>query len=282
MLRSQVGGYFVAPWSLFRATQVYQNGLWCQVSSESNAGMGSNIGDMFYSTGDGPDGFTVVPTSDPSNNVSYQQLKCTNQIGVIVDGTINTTYFQGFLKCNTTIPNLDINTHFWVMYSDTVFYGYCKKLLKYACVHELQLIVILTKFNSIVLLFFHFVAGPTVDPNMTLSILSSRDTDDIHIAFSFTVSYGPPSTIICRRNNVQLLYIRGPNSRLTREVIRSRYINSTQPDMTRVTVRPGLQPRVGATYTCTVTVESRINIDSGVYDFDEKGMGSTTATVTGE
>ena len=62
--------------------------------------------------------------------------------------------------------------------------------------------------------------------------------------------------------------------------------------MTRVTVRPDLQPRVGATYTCTVTVESRINIDSGVYDFDEKGMVSnkfmhsgsppTTATVTGE
>ena len=129
VLRSQVAVYFVAPWSLFSATQVRQNGLWCQVNSASNAGMGSNIGDMFYSTGDGPDGFTLVPTSDPSNNVSYQQLKCTNQIGVIVDGTISTTYFQGFLKCNTTIPNLDINTHYWVMYSDTVFYGYCKKLL---------------------------------------------------------------------------------------------------------------------------------------------------------
>ena len=134
------------------------------------------------------------------------------------------------------------------------------------------------------LLFHHFVAGPTVDPNMTLSILLSRDTDDssIHIAFSFTVSFGPPSTIICRRNNVQLFFIRGPNSRLTREVIRSRYINSTLPDMSRVTVRLDPQPRVGATYTCTVTVESRINIDSGVYDFDVKGMGSSTATVTGE
>ena len=88
--------------------------------------MGSDIGDMFYSTGNGPDDFTVVPTSDPSNNVSYQQLKCTNQIGVIVDDTMATTNFQGYLKCNTTIPNLDTNTHYWVMYSDTVFNNYSK------------------------------------------------------------------------------------------------------------------------------------------------------------
>ena len=126
MLRSQIGGSFVAPFTLFSATQVYQNGLWCQVNSASNAGMGSNIGDMFYPTGNGPDGFTSVPTSDPSNNIPYQQLKCTNQIGVIVDDTMATTNFQGFLKCNTTIPNLDTNTHYWVMYSDQVFNNYSK------------------------------------------------------------------------------------------------------------------------------------------------------------
>ena len=45
--------------------------------------------------------------------------------------------------------------------------------------------------------------------------------------------------------------------RLTREVIRSRYISTTEPDMTRVTVRLDTQPRVGATYTCTVYVEGR-------------------------
>ena len=124
MLRTKVGGHFVTPFTLFRATQVRQHGLWCQVNSASNAGMGNNIGDMFYSTGDGPDGFTLVPTSDPSNNVPYQQLKCTNQIGVIVDG--DTTNFQGYLKFNTTIPSLDTNTHYWVMYSDTVFNSYSK------------------------------------------------------------------------------------------------------------------------------------------------------------
>ena len=126
MLRSQVGGHFVTPFTLFSATQVYEHGLWCQVNSASNAGMGSNIEDMFYSTDDAPDGFTSVPTSDPSNNVPYQQLKCTNQIGVIVDDTMATTNFQGYLKCNTTIPNLETNTHYWVMYSDSVFNSYSK------------------------------------------------------------------------------------------------------------------------------------------------------------
>ena len=82
--------------------------------------MGSNIGDMFYSTGNGPDGFTIVPTSDPSNSVLYQQLKCTNQIGVVVDVSVTSNY-EGFVKCNTTIPNLNINARYWVVYSDAMF-----------------------------------------------------------------------------------------------------------------------------------------------------------------
>ena len=42
------------------------------------------------------------------------------------------------------------------------------------------------------------------------------------------------------------------------------------------------QPRVERTYICTVIVEGRINIASGDYDFDIKGSGSSTVTVTGE
>ena len=122
---------------------------------------------------------------------------------------------------------------------------------------------------------------------MTLSILSSRDAGpNIAIAFSFNVSYGPPSRVLCERidtPSVQLLNNRGPNPKLIREVIRSRYINSTLPDMTRVTVRPDPQPREVATYKCYVHVESRTNIQFNTgYDFDEKGMGSTTVAVTGE
>ena len=52
--------------------------------------------------------------------------------------------------------------------------------------------------------------------------------------------------------------------------------------MTRVTVRPYPQPRVGGMVNCTVTVEGRTNIAVGSYDFDVKGSGSSTVTVTGE
>ena len=119
---------------------------------------------------------------------------------------------------------------------------------------------------------------------MTLSILSSRDADpNIDYSLSFTVSFGPPSRTICTRDNMQLFDIRDPDSRVTREVIRSRYISSALPDMSRVTVRLENVPRgVERTYTCTVMVESRINIASGSYDCDLKGTGSSTTTVTGK
>ena len=270
MLRSQVGGRFVSPWTLFSAQQIQQHGLWCQVNSASDAGMGSNIGDMFYPTGDGPDGFTVVPTSDTNNSVPYQQLKCTNQIGVIVDG--NTVNNQGVVKCNTTIPNLDRDANYWVVYHSNVFNSYSNCKLPH---------VIINNFITTMLIC---IAGPTVDSTMTLTILSSRDADpNITFSLSFTVSFGPPSRITCTRDSSVLLNnIRGPDQRLTREVIRSRYISTTQPDMTRVTVRPGPQSRVGATYTCTVNVEGRTNIASGGYNFLQMGSGSSTVTVTGE
>ena len=263
MLRPQVGGRFVAPWALLSSSQVYQHGLWCQVNSTSNAGMGSNIGDMFYPTGDGPDGFTVAPTSDTSG-VPYQQLKCTNQIGIIV--TTGIGYNQGIVKCTTTIPNLDTDTHYWVVYLSGVFISYCK--LPHVIINFITTIC---------------VAGPTVESTMTLSILSSRDADpNITFSLSFTVSFGPPSRVGCTRDSSVLLNIRGPDPQLTREVIRSRYINSTHPDMTRVTVRPGPQPRVGGTYNCTVFVEGRNNISSGTYAFADMGSRSSTVTVTGE
>ena len=132
---------------------------------------------------------------------------------------------------------------------------------------------------------FICVAGPTVGSTMTLSILSSRDADpNLEYSLSFTVSYGPPSRITCTRDGAVFINNRRePNPALfTRDVIRSRYISSTQPDMTRVTVRPDPQSRIGATYACTVFVEGRTGINSGPYDFDQLGSRSTTVTVTGE
>ena len=134
------------------------------------------------------------------------------------------------------------------------------------------------------------LAGPIVDSTMTLSILSSRDAGpNIAIALSFNVSYGPPSRIICERKDTPgaIAFVQLINSRespkLFREVIRSRYISSTLPDMTRVTFRPDPQPRQVSTYDCFVSVETRTNIHNSGYNVVGKGMtGSTTVTVTGE
>ena len=119
---------------------------------------------------------------------------------------------------------------------------------------------------------------------MTLSILSSRDADpNIDYSLSFTVSFGPPSVVRCSRDSsVPFLNTRISGPRLTREVIRSRYISSTQPDMTRVTVRLDPQPRVGATYTCTVNVEGCTGIANNPYNLDVKASRSSTVIVTGE
>ena len=90
--------------------------------------------------------------------------------------------------------------------------------------------------------------------------------------------------IRCVRNNKHLLDARScTDNRITLEVIRSRYIDSTQPDITRVMVRLYTEPRVVGVYICTVIVESRVNIASGSYNFDPRGTpGSFIVTVTGE
>ena len=119
---------------------------------------------------------------------------------------------------------------------------------------------------------------------MTPSVLSSRDTaPNINISFTFNVTFGPPSRIGCFYGNEEIFTIRGFESPrlVTYEVIRPHYINSSVPDMTRVTVRLPPQPREERTFTCTVTVEGRTDIQSGPYNFDIKGTGSSTATLTG-
>ena len=121
---------------------------------------------------------------------------------------------------------------------------------------------------------------------MTLSVLSSRDADpDVMFSFSFNVSFGPPSAISCAYGNNSLVFVSattGSDPNLSREVIRSQYIGGSQPDMTRVTVTLPSQPREERTYTCTVKVEGRVNIASGIYDTVQMGSENTTVTVTGE
>ena len=125
---------------------------------------------------------------------------------------------------------------------------------------------------------------------MTLSILSSRDADpNIMFKLSFNISFGLPSLIQCTRDSTAILLDSnqdGIASGVHYEVIRSQYISSSQPDMTRLSFTQ-TQPRIGVTYSCTVTVRGRRNIvpNNNIfinYANDELGSGMSTATVTGE
>ena len=105
-----------------------------------------------------------------------------------------------------------------------------------------------------------------------------------HFTFTlqFTVSHGPPSTIVCNYDGIEILgEFDSRQYFLGREVIRSHYINSSYPDMTRVTLRQ-TSPRQPRAYTCTVTVEGRVNIDNDSYNFDPKGSRTTRASITSE
>ena len=123
-----------------------------------------------------------------------------------------------------------------------------------------------------------------MDTNMVFTLLSCRSAaEPIFFTLTFTVSYGPPSTVVCKYDNFRQIYF---NTRedplgLSREVIRSHYVNSSYPDMTRVTLTL-TAPRVSRSYTCTVTVEGRVNIGSHNYDYFPMGSGTVTANITGE
>ena len=113
---------------MFSVSQVKANGLWCQVRNNHTAGMSSNIGDWYYPT---PlNGTTLVPLTSTDNTAPYRQLKCTNQIGLIlvdIDGNDNPvmiTDYQGIVRCVTTVPNLSRQANYFGVYSDDGFSNY--------------------------------------------------------------------------------------------------------------------------------------------------------------
>ena len=130
---------------------------------------------------------------------------------------------------------------------------------------------------------YSILDGPYVNLNMTLSILSPRDADpNIEYSLSFNVSFGPPSRISCTYINKNSKQCSFDGIQLSYNVIMSQYINSSQPDITRVTVRAPPQPRENRIYTCTVAVEGRVNVSSGNYMPVIKGTRFSTVKVTGE
>ena len=123
---------------------------------------------------------------------------------------------------------------------------------------------------------------------MSVSILSSRDTlSNIVFTLSFNVTFGPPSRVLCYNNNQPVAFFNARNHlNLSREVIRSQYVNSSQPDMTRVTVKVVQPFREDRFYRCEVVVEGRKNIISGTYKHLQMGPpspnSSSTVIITGE
>ena len=109
---------------------------------------------------------------------------------------------------------------------------------------------------------------------MTMKLFTSRVANTFKFNLIFNVSNGPPSKISCLNGTQKV-----KSSDIVREIITSHYVSSSQPDVTRVTLTQTLTtPKL---YTCTVTVEGRVNIMSGDYDFVTKGTRVSTAMFTG-
>ena len=114
--RPVIGGYGTDPWAVFSESQVRQFGLWCQVRQVNTNNMpDSNIGDWYYPTSSG---FTML-TNTTNDGTPYQSLKCTNQIGLVVDSDV--TNYQGIVRCTTTVPGLNTDSNYMAVYNDSVF-----------------------------------------------------------------------------------------------------------------------------------------------------------------
>ena len=117
IFRPLIGGYGTNTWAVFSESQIRQFGLWCQVRQVKTNNMpDSNIGDWYYPTASG--GFTIL-TNTTNDGTPYQSLKCTNQIGLVVDG--NVTNYQGIVRCTTTVPGLNTDSNYMAVYTDSVF-----------------------------------------------------------------------------------------------------------------------------------------------------------------
>ena len=121
IFRVVIGPQGTDPWAVFSETQVRQHGLWCQVHvSNTNNMTDNNIGDWYYPT---PSGLLAL---DNINNDStpYQELKCDNQVGLVVDGDIMKN--QGIVRCSTnitgltTLTDLSTDANYLGVYEDSV------------------------------------------------------------------------------------------------------------------------------------------------------------------
>ena len=115
LFRTVVGGHGLDPWSVFSETQVRQHGLWCQVQESNTNNMAdSNIGDWYYPT---PSGLLALDNIN-NDGTPYQELKCDNQVGLVVDGDIMNN--QGIVRCTTTVTGVSPTANYLGVYEDNV------------------------------------------------------------------------------------------------------------------------------------------------------------------
>ena len=125
LFRPVVGGHGTDPWAVFSETQVRQHGLWCQVQEANTNNMtDNNIGDWYYPTSSGLLALDIIN----NDGTPYQELKCDNQVGLVVDGDIINN--QGIVRCTTTISgltsvnDLSTDTNYLGVYEDSVIYTF--------------------------------------------------------------------------------------------------------------------------------------------------------------
>ena len=108
----------MGPWIVFSESQVRDYGLWCQVRQAAIlvAWQTMTLESEWYfpTNGDLTPLDNVVNDSTP-----YQELKCDNQVGLVVDGDIMNN--QGIVRYTTTVTGLSPVNIYVAVYSDTVF-----------------------------------------------------------------------------------------------------------------------------------------------------------------
>ena len=102
ILQPIIGGQRTDIWAMFSAAQLRQHGLWCQVREEDTNNMpNDNVGNWYYPS---TEGYTLL-TNTTTDGTPYQSLKCTNQIGLVVDGDL-TNYHSTRVLWSATLLSL--------------------------------------------------------------------------------------------------------------------------------------------------------------------------------
>ena len=134
-------------------------------------------------------------------------------------------------------------------------------------------------------MFLFDTAGPIVDSNMNLTLISSRDADPPVFTLTFNSSFGPPTAVECDVNGSSLNSSQYNVSRVVQQPHFSLIglldsVNTSVPitlDVTKVTVT--VRVRQSGQYRCVVTVMGRN--DSNPQQVVTLGSGYTVINITG-